>query len=42
MLRQWTDESYRALAPEKLVAELGLSAETTAPAKSKPAKRRAR
>jgi hypothetical protein len=45
MLRQWIDESYRAVAPKKLVATLGAAA-VTAPqagkARPKPAKRTGR
>jgi hypothetical protein len=36
MLRQWVDESYRAVAPKKLVAQIG-----AAPAKKAAARKRA-
>ncbi len=36
MLRQWVDESYRAVAPKKLVAQLGAGA-MAASARTKPA-----
>jgi predicted DNA-binding protein (MmcQ/YjbR family) len=42
MLRQWIDESYRAVAPKKLVATLGgpaVSAPKAVKPKPKPAKR---
>ncbi len=39
MLRQWVDESYRAVAPKKLVAQLG--AGTAAPSAPKPAAKKA-
>ncbi|MDY7228322.1 MmcQ/YjbR family DNA-binding protein [Hyalangium rubrum] len=36
MLRQWIDESYRAIAPKKLVAQIGSAAEApSAPATKK-------
>jgi predicted DNA-binding protein (MmcQ/YjbR family) len=35
MLRQWVDESYRAVAPKKLVAQMGVG-----PAPKKPAARK--
>ena len=38
MLAEWIDESYRAIAPKKLIAELdGASAPAPAPPKKKPA-----
>lgn len=37
MLKQWVDESYRAQAPKKLVAQLATGGE--APAKKSPAKK---
>jgi len=37
MLRQWVDESYRAVAPKKLVAQLG--AGTAAPSAPEPARK---
>jgi predicted DNA-binding protein (MmcQ/YjbR family) len=42
MLRQWVDESYRAVAPKKLVAQLDAGAKDSAPrtkavSKAKPA-----
>jgi predicted DNA-binding protein (MmcQ/YjbR family) len=40
MLKAWIDESYRAQAPKKLVAQLTTAA--SAPAPSEPAKRPAR
>lgn len=40
MLKAWIDESYRAQAPKKLVAQLTTGASTAAP--NKPAKRPAR
>lgn len=37
MLRQWVDESYRAVAPKKLIAQIGAPADAKAPAPKKAA-----
>jgi len=39
MLKAWIDESYRAQAPKKLVAQLGVAVDAPKPAKRKPAKK---
>lgn len=43
MLRQWVDESYRAVAPKKLVAQIGASPvenKAATPKKAAPAKKK--
>jgi hypothetical protein len=42
LLLEWIDESYRAIAPKKLVAGLGARAPeaTPAPARKKPARKK--
>jgi predicted DNA-binding protein (MmcQ/YjbR family) len=43
LLKAWLDESYRAIAPAKLVAQLGVQAASALrPARQRPAKRRAK
>ncbi|HYO64678.1 MAG TPA: MmcQ/YjbR family DNA-binding protein, partial [Archangium sp.] len=40
MLREWIDESYRAVAPKKLVAQLGGAAGAPTKAEAAPARTR--
>lgn len=41
LFKEWIDESYRAQAPKKLVAQLGGTSPATAPTAKKPASKRA-
>ncbi|MBN1208616.1 MAG: MmcQ/YjbR family DNA-binding protein [Myxococcaceae bacterium] len=40
LLRQWIDESYRAVAPKTLVAQIGSGAKAAGPKKAAPVKKR--
>jgi predicted DNA-binding protein (MmcQ/YjbR family) len=42
MFKAWIDESYRAQAPKKLVAQIGAELVTKKPAKKKPAAKKKR
>ncbi len=41
MLKEWIDESYRAVAPKKLAAQVGAGAKAAAPKKSVAPKKKA-